>query len=201
MPTFNRVEQRAVLVLLICGLAVSAVQLFSSAEPRVPRRRLAAGAAAASVAAAIATTSRPDPNEATADELQRVPGITPALAQAIVRYRRDHVLLAPSDLHGVAGLEAAELSRFTTGLSFPEKPQPGKVFTGPRLDLNRASLAELERVPGLGTSLAREIVERRARQPFTDLEELLAVPSIGPGKLTGLQQFLTVRPAGEGSDG
>ncbi len=152
------------------------------------------------MAAAIATTSRPDPNEATADELQLVPGITPVLANAIVRYRRDHVLLAPADLQGVAGLGAADLTRLTTGLSFPEKPQAGKVFTGPRLDLNRASLAELSRVPGLGPSLAREIVDRRARQPFTDLEELLAVPGIGPGKLTGLQQFLTVRSAGEGAE-
>lgn len=48
-------------------------------------------------------------------------------------------------------------------------------------DLNRASIAELDRLPGIGPVLARRIVEHRERHgAFRSTEELLAVPGIGP---------------------
>lgn len=51
----------------------------------------------------------------------------------------------------------------------------------PRLDLNRAGIAELEGLPGIGPVLARRILEHRRRHgPFEAVEELLAVRGVGP---------------------
>jgi competence protein ComEA len=48
-------------------------------------------------------------------------------------------------------------------------------------DLNRATVAQLDRLPGIGPVLARRIVEHRERHgPFRSPDELLAVPGIGP---------------------
>jgi competence protein ComEA len=59
------------------------------------------------------------------------------------------------------------------------------------LDLNRASAAELDRLPGIGPVLAGRIVEHRARHgPFRSPEELLAVPGIGPRLLERLRPHL-----------
>ena len=49
------------------------------------------------------------------------------------------------------------------------------------LDINRADLADLDRLPGIGPVLARRILERRRdRGKFQAVEDLLAVPGIGP---------------------
>lgn len=59
------------------------------------------------------------------------------------------------------------------------------------LDLNAASLEELERIPGVGPVLAKRIVEHREKQgPFGSPEDLLRVPGIGPSKLREIKAFL-----------
>lgn len=61
------------------------------------------------------------------------------------------------------------------------------------INLNTASSAELEALPGIGPSLAAAIVEWRATSgPFSTVEDLLAVPGIGPAKLDGLVDQVTL---------
>jgi competence protein ComEA len=49
------------------------------------------------------------------------------------------------------------------------------------VDLNRAGLAELDALPGIGPVLAGRILQHRdAHGPFREPEDLLAVPGIGP---------------------
>ena len=63
-----------------------------------------------------------------------------------------------------------------------------------RIDVNAAGRAELERLPGIGRSLARRIVaERRARGTFLAPEELARVPGIGPRTIAALRDRLTTR--------
>jgi|EndMetStandDraft_4_1072995.scaffolds.fasta_scaffold404819_2 competence protein ComEA len=45
------------------------------------------------------------------------------------------------------------------------------VAAGVTVELNTATLAQLEAVGGIGTALAARIVEERARRPFTDWDD------------------------------
>lgn len=59
------------------------------------------------------------------------------------------------------------------------------------LDLNRASVEELDRLPGIGPVLARRIVEHRARLgAFRSTDELLGVPGIGVRSLERLRPYV-----------
>jgi competence protein ComEA len=70
---------------------------------------------------------------------------------------------------------------------------------GARIDVNRASVADLELLPGVGPTLARRIVNHRAAQgPFTGPEDLLHVHGIGRRtleRLAPLMEFRAVSPA------
>jgi competence protein ComEA len=48
-----------------------------------------------------------------------------------------------------------------------------------RIDLNRASAAELMRLPGVGAKRAQAIVAKRARRPFRTPTDVLAVKGLG----------------------
>jgi len=62
-----------------------------------------------------------------------------------------------------------------------------------KVDINSATRSELERLPGIGPSLARRIVEYRSRVGrFGRLEDLLEVSGIGPKTLSGLRDYIVV---------
>ncbi len=68
------------------------------------------------------------------------------------------------------------------------------VFSIP-LDLNRVSMEDLCLIPGIGESLAREIItywERRKR--FRSVEELKNVKGIGEKKYQSLKTFFVITP-------
>lgn len=66
-------------------------------------------------------------------------------------------------------------------------PSPGKV------DLNTADSTELTRLAGIGPTLAQRILDyRQARGPFLAVEELIAVPGIGPKVFARLAEQITV---------
>lgn len=66
----------------------------------------------------------------------------------------------------------------------------------PTLDLNRATVEELQTLPGVGEVLARRIAERRSvRGPFHSIEELQDVRGIGVKRLEQLRPLLTVARA------
>ena len=61
------------------------------------------------------------------------------------------------------------------------------------VDLNRATVVELDQLPGVGPSTARAIVDHRTRNgPFASVDDLLAVRGIGPAKLAELKPFVRV---------
>lgn len=62
-----------------------------------------------------------------------------------------------------------------------------------QIDINQASLVELEALPGIGPSLAKKIVEYREQHGyFTKVEDLLKVSGIGPAKLEQFQEFVRI---------
>jgi competence protein ComEA len=61
------------------------------------------------------------------------------------------------------------------------------------LDVNLASAAELERLPGVGRALAARIVDVRAREgPFGSVDDLRRVRGVGGATLERLRPRLVV---------
>jgi len=61
------------------------------------------------------------------------------------------------------------------------------------VDLNHADRAELEQVPGIGPSLAKEIADdRQKRGRFKSVEELRRVKGVGPATLDKVRPFLSI---------
>lgn len=65
-------------------------------------------------------------------------------------------------------------------------------------DINTASAAELDTLPGIGEKLAAAIVSyREAHGGFQDIEDIMDVPGIGAGKFAKFKGRITVgRKAG-----
>lgn len=61
------------------------------------------------------------------------------------------------------------------------------------LQINSATVAELEHLPGIGPSLANAIVDyREGYGPFSAAQDLLSVPGIGPAKLAAIEDLIEV---------
>ena len=72
---------------------------------------------------------------------------------------------------------------------------PGKTRSGGLIDINHAPEEDLERLRGIGPTLARRIVEYRQQHgPFRSVEELAQVRGIGAVKVNGLRGQATVSP-------
>jgi competence protein ComEA len=68
----------------------------------------------------------------------------------------------------------------------------GLAVGGSLLNVNTASAPELERLPGIGPSLAQAIIEyREDKGPFQRPQDLLEVPGIGPAKLAQIEDLIT----------
>lgn len=60
------------------------------------------------------------------------------------------------------------------------------------VNLNEATAAELDLLPGVGPSAAQRIVEQRKRRPFKRVEELVRVKGFGRKTFLKLKPLLTV---------
>lgn len=64
--------------------------------------------------------------------------------------------------------------------------------SGP-IDINTATQAELETLPGIGPALAQRIIEYREEHgPFTSIEQIQNVSGIGPAKFEAIKDLITV---------
>ena len=69
----------------------------------------------------------------------------------------------------------------------------GASGAGSRVDLNAATAAELDGLPGIGPVLAQRIVDHRTRNgPFRSVEQLDDVPGIGPAIAAELAELVAV---------
>ena len=76
------------------------------------------------------------------------------------------------------------------------------VKSGPtqKIDLNSATLCELDSPPGIGLSMAERILEfRRENGPFRRVEDLMNVRGIGEKKILKLRDRIKVLPRSSSS--
>ncbi len=64
--------------------------------------------------------------------------------------------------------------------------------SGP-IDLNHATVEQLDELPGIGPTTAAAIVDHREQNgPFATVDDLEAVRGIGPAKLEAIRDLVTV---------
>lgn len=84
------------------------------------------------------------------------------------------------------------VGREMPGLVIDRLDAPSPVGTG-RIDLNRATPAQLEELPGVGPATAAAIVAHRTTQgPFRSVDDLLMVKGLGPSKVDAIRQLVSV---------
>ncbi len=72
----------------------------------------------------------------------------------------------------------------------PTDPGPGN---GGLVELNTASQAELETLPGIGPVRAKAIIDYRGAHPFRRVDDVMEVPGIGPGTFERIKEKVIVR--------
>ena len=160
-------------------------------------------------------THRVDLNRATRSELMAIPGIGPQLAERIVAHREGQGKFARvEDLSAVYGIGDATMNKMRPWVMVeptdaearvPIEPDrltrklpagaPGvRTAAGPGrlIDVNTASAAELDTLPGIGPVLADRIIAERQKRPFANVDELRRVSGLGPKKLDAIRRFVTV---------
>jgi competence protein ComEA len=102
--------------------------------------------------------------------------------------------LAPLDPPAPSGVLPAPTSADTSLEERTSAPAESvRAAASVRVDLNRADAAALDRLPGIGPVLAHRIVELRAQHgPFRAVDDLLAVPGIGPALFARLAPLVSV---------
>jgi len=138
-----------------------------------------------------------DPNRSPEEELDRLPGVGPAVAEDIIRSRVEQGgFRGPEALLEVPGIGPVTLERIRPHLDFsrglPPDLQPDEPLQK-RIDVNQAGTEELRTLPGIGPALAQRIIDSRAGDgPFASVEDLLRVRGIGPKTLARLRPLVRV---------
>ena len=70
-------------------------------------------------------------------------------------------------------------------------PKESKYQVSQKVNLNTASLEELEALPGVGAKLAQRIIATRQQKMFTSLADLDQVSGVGPSLLEKLSDRVT----------
>jgi len=209
--------RRAAALLLVASLirtgwSTAAARMSSPADtsgadvlPELLARSDSALLDARARARALAPGERLDPNRAGAAELDRLPGVGPSTARAIVEERTARgPFTVTEDLLRVRGIGEATLDRLRPYLDLSSVPKiPGGAAKRRRrgrpelVDVNRAGEEALETLPGVGPALAARIVASRKEEGgFRSMEDLTRVRGIGPAlaaALSGRVRFGPVR--------
>ncbi len=147
-----------------------------------------------------------------AAELLQLPGVGPSLADRILEYRRTSGgFRGVDDLRKIQGIGPTTLERLrpfvlvkpAVGEDVVEiamQPSAASPKTAVNkvaslkepIDINRAGLPELQKLPGIGPKLSQRIVDEREKRAFNSVDDLRRVPGIGPKTLEKIKPYVTV---------
>ncbi len=86
-----------------------------------------------------------------------------------------------------AALEAPQVT-YDAALGAGRKP----AIPAAGIDVNRATLAQLTALPGVGPKMAQRIIAFRARTPFRSVDDLRRIRGIGPRVFARIQSHVRV---------
>jgi competence ComEA-like helix-hairpin-helix protein len=161
-------------------------------------------------------------NTATAEMLEELPGIGPSMSEKIIAYRNELGGFSfPEQLMDIPGIGEAKLNGLLPFISvdstLAKLPVSKSTVTAPLkktnegsmpidtamwpvklkpneyLEINRASIEQLQKLPGIGLAFAERIYAYRERLGgFHDKVQLREVAGIGEAKYNGLLPYLTL---------
>jgi competence protein ComEA len=96
----------------------------------------------------------------------------------------------------VRALLIAALVAVPSAAAIAQNEKPAAAATKPVLNLNTATLEQLEELPGIGRATAQRILEHRQKSggAFKKIEELMNVKGIGEKSFLRLKPLITVAP-------
>ena len=93
----------------------------------------------------------------------------------------------------LAGLIAVHVPSIAAAQAKPAKPAAAKAAPTGAVNLNTATVADLQTLPGIGAATAGRIIEYRQKNgPFKKIEELMNVRGVGEKSFLKLKPRLTV---------
>ncbi len=146
-------------------------------------------------------------NTAGRTDLMTLPGVGESTANKIIEYRNRNPFKSIQDIMKVSGIGVKKFQKMrpyiTTGNENdslklqsgpPSSEKPKKTIeTNPKININTASKAQLESLPGIGPSIAQKIIDYRSASPFQSIEDIKNVSGIGVKKFEKIAPFIVVR--------
>ncbi len=167
-------------------------------EELIPRTTLALQPTTAEQREKISDSWKLNINRATVDQLESLPGIGPARATAIIEYRESIGEFESVDkLTGISGIGPAILETLRESVTVGEGPEKETlpVKQPETIQLNEATVRQLQELPGIGPVTARNIIDyRNNRGGFATVAEIKQVPGIGERTYQNIVDKLEVTP-------
>jgi competence protein ComEA len=188
----------------VVGLAVALVAAWLLLrQPAGPPPEASMARAGRSAAVAGAATSTTPPKQVVVHAAGAV--VAPGVYSLVAGTRVDDLLKAAGGAAPDADLNRIDLAALLVdgtqvyvprvGVAVPATATGGVGPSAPAvpLDLNTATLDQLDALPGIGPATAKAILaERDKRGRFTSVDDLLDVRGIGPAKLDAIRDLVTV---------